>query len=349
MQLGAIIDKISITDTVRILNREDIMKNLKTALCAIAMSGSLLQPVFAEEQWDMALAYAASNYHSQNAQRFADLVKEKTGGEIVITTHPGGSLLPGNEIFRAVRTGVVEVGERFMSALGNEDPVLEIDAIPFLSASFTDARKLYEASKPVVEKKHEGMGVKLIYTAPWPPFGIYSANPINSLADLKGAKFRAQNQMVSRMAELSGAQAVTIEEAELANAFAVGVVSAMMTSAATGVDRKMWEYVSNFTDVQAAITKNMVVINLDVWNDLNADDQAAILEAGQEVESLGWKTAEDLAASAKATLAENGMTVATPSDALTADLRKIGDEMTNEWLERAGDAGTSIVAGYKNM
>lgn len=259
------------------------------------------------------------------------------------------SLLPGNEIFRAVRTGVVEVGERFMSALGNEDPVLEIDAIPFLSASFADARKLYEASKPVVEEKLEGMGVKLIYTAPWPPFGIYSAGPITSIDDLKGAKFRAQNQMVGRMAELAGAQAVTIEEAELANAFAVGVVGAMMTSSATGADRKMWEYVSNFTDVQAAITKNMVVINLDVWDGLDADTQAAILEAGKEVEAIGWKTAEDLAETAKATLAENGMTVATPSEALAADLRKIGDEMTNEWLERAGDSGKSIIDSYKNM
>ena len=325
------------------------MKNLKTALCAVAISGALLQPTFAEEQWDMALAYAASNYHSQNAQKFADLVKEKTGGEIVITTHPGGSLLPGNEIFRAARTGVVEVGERFMSALGNEDPILEIDAIPFLSASFADARKLYEASKPVVEEKLKGMGVKLIYIAPWPPFGIYSAGPITSIGDLKGAKFRAQNLMVSRMAELAGAQAVTIEETELANAFAVGVVGAMMTSSATGADRKMWEYVSNFTDVQAAITKNMVVINLDVWHGLDADTQAAILEAGKEVEAIGWKTAEDLAESAKATLAENGMTVATPTEALAADLRKIGDEMTKEWLDRAGDSGKSIIDSYKNM
>ncbi|WP_299154190.1 TRAP transporter substrate-binding protein [uncultured Tateyamaria sp.] len=302
----------------------------------------------AQEAWDMALAYSASNYHSQNAQLFADLVEEKTDGALTITTHPSGSLYKGNEIFRAVRTNQIAIGERFMSALGNENPVLEVDAIPFLATSFEDARSLYEASRPTVEAALEDMGVKLLYAVPWPPQGLYSADPINSADDLNGARFRATNQMTTRLAELMGAQPTKIEAAEMSNAFATGVVNSMMTSAATGVDRSMWEYIPVFTDVQAAIPKNVVVVNLEVWNNLSSDVQAAVEEAAAEAERNGWRLATELAESAKSTLSENGMTVAQPSEELSAALPEFGTQLTQEWLERAGENGTAIIDAYRN-
>ena len=103
----------------------------------------------AAEKWDMALAYGASNFHSANATEFAKNVSDKSGGKLTIVTHPGGSLYKGGEIFRAVRTGQAQIGERFMSALGKEDPLLEIDSQPFLASSYSDAMKLYKASKPL--------------------------------------------------------------------------------------------------------------------------------------------------------------------------------------------------------
>ena len=46
----------------------------------------------------------------------------------------------------SVRTGQAQIGERFMSALGKEDPLLEIDSQPFLATSYSDAMKLYKAT-----------------------------------------------------------------------------------------------------------------------------------------------------------------------------------------------------------
>ena len=99
------------------------------------------------EKWDMALAYGASNFHSANATEFAKNVSDKSGGKLSIVTHPGGSLYKGGEIFRAVRTGQAQIGERFMSALGKEDPLLEIDSQPFLASSYDDAMKAFIQSK----------------------------------------------------------------------------------------------------------------------------------------------------------------------------------------------------------
>ena len=115
----------------------------------------------AAEKWDMALAYGAGNFHSANATEFANNVTKKSKGKLTIVTHPGGSLFKGGEIFRAVRTGQAPIGERFMSALGKEDPLLEIDSLPFLATSYGDAMKLYKASKAEISKSLDKKGLVL--------------------------------------------------------------------------------------------------------------------------------------------------------------------------------------------
>ena len=102
-----------------------LLKNIFLTLATLLLSISLSN---AEEKWDMALVYGAGNFHSANATEFAKNVTDKSGGKLTIVTHPGGSLFKGGEIFRAVRTGQAPIGERFMSALGKEDPLLEVDS-----------------------------------------------------------------------------------------------------------------------------------------------------------------------------------------------------------------------------
>jgi TRAP-type C4-dicarboxylate transport system substrate-binding protein len=314
-------------------------------LVAFSFSGSLV----AAEKWDMPLAYAASNFHSENAANFAAAVTEATGGEIEIVTHASGSLFKGDEIFRAVRTGQAPIGERLISALGNEHAIFEIDALPFLATSFEDAWKLYQASKPAMNEVLEERGVKLLYAVPWPPQGLYNKDAVNSAEDMKGVKFRAYNQATSRLAELMGAVPTKIEAAELSQAFATGVADSMISSGATGYDRKIWEHVQYWYDVQAWLPKNMVIVNLDMWNGLDAETRAVIRGAAAMAEKAGWDKAQDLADWYKDQLAANGMTVEGPSDQLASDFEDIGKTMTEEWLEKAGDAGARVIDAYRGM
>ena len=168
------------------------MKFIKYFITTI-ISLLFLTNISLAEKWDMALAYGAGNFHSANAAEFAKNVSEKSGGKLTIVTHPGGSLFKGGEIFRAVRTGQAQIGERFMSALGKEDPLLEVDSQPFLATSYSDAMKLYKASKPGIIKGLEEKGLVFLYAVPWPAQGLYSKKEINSVSDLKGLKFRAYN------------------------------------------------------------------------------------------------------------------------------------------------------------
>ena len=153
---------------------------------SIITSVLLFANVSLAEKWDMALAYGAGNFHSANATEFAKNVTEKSCGKLTIVTHPGGSLFKGGEIFRAVRTGQAPIGERFMSALGKEDPLYEIDSLPFLATTYDDAMKLYEASKPYIVKSLDEKGLVFLYAVPWPAQGLYSKKQIKKVGDLNG-------------------------------------------------------------------------------------------------------------------------------------------------------------------
>jgi TRAP-type C4-dicarboxylate transport system substrate-binding protein len=320
-------------------------------LCVLAAAGSLglCVPAASAETWDMPVAYPASNYHTENAVAFAEEVTEKTGGELEITVHPGGSLFKGDEIKRAVQTGQVQIGERLISALANEDPLFGIDALPFLATSFEESRKLYEASSPALEELLAEQGLMLLYAVPWPPQGLYAKKPIEQAADMQGVKFRAYNAATARVAELMGAVPTQIEEAELTQAFATGVAESMISSGATGYDRKLWEHTDYWYDAQAWLPKNMVIVNTEAFEGLPEDQQQALLDAAKNAEEHGWAKAQELADWYKEQLAEQGMKVQPPGEQLAADFQKIGEQMTEEWLAEAGETGKEVIDAYKSM
>ncbi|WP_299395686.1 TRAP transporter substrate-binding protein [Pelagibius sp.] len=323
---------------------------IAAAAALVLAAGPMLSTAAqAAEKWDMPLAYSASNYHSENAAKFAEAVTAASGGELEIVAHPGGSLFKGGEIYRAIRTGQAPIGERLISALGNEDPLFEVDALPFLATSFEDSWKLYQASKPQLEETLGKAGLKLLYAVPWPPQGLYNKTAVTSASDMQGVKFRAYNAATSRLAELMGAVPTKIEAAELTQAFATGVAESMISSGSTGYDRKIWEHVKYWYDVQAWLPKNMVIVNQASWDGLDANLQKIVLDEAAKAEQAGWDKARELADWYKEQLAANGMEVGPPSDALKADFEAIGTTMTKEWLDKAGAEGQAVIDAYNAM
>lgn len=295
----------------------------------------------AAEKWDMALAYSATNYHSEIAAGFAEEVTANSDLEIV--THPGGSLFGGAEIFGAVRRGLTPIGERLISALGNDDPIYEIDSIPFLASGFEGAWTLYQASKPALVETLNEAGVHFLYSCPWPPQGFYSTVEANAPDDIAGLKFRAYNATTSRMAESLGMVPTTIEAAELSQAFATGVAQSMISSGSTGYDRKLWEHVDFYYDVKAWLPRNMVIVNTSAWNGLDDATRAVVNTAAATAETTCWAKAEELDGWYVAQFTENGMTVATLNPAMQAEFEAVGAELKAAWLERAGARGKTIL------
>ncbi len=320
-------------------------KPITNLLAAAALSGAAALPA-AAEKWDMPLAYSATNYHSVTAAKFGECVTKGTGGEIEIVTHPSGSLFPGAQIKRAIQTGQVPIGERLLSAHQNENAIFGFDSVPFLATSFEDSEKLWKAARGPLEKVLAEQNLTLLYSVPWPPQGLYFKKPVNSVADMKGVKFRSYNNTTSRLAELTGMLPVTIEAADISQAFATGVAESMISSGATGYDRKVWESLKYFYEVDAWLPRNYVLVNSDVWAGLSDANKNVLRGCADLAEYAGFWRAKEYTGFTLQGLRNGGMTVEPPSDKLRAELQEIGKTMTAEWLKAAGPEGQAIIDAY---
>jgi len=323
------------------------MKRTVAAAAAIAALMSLTAPALAQQNWDMPTGYPASNFHTENIRQFAAEVAAATAGKLGITVHDNGSLFKANEIKRAVQGGQADIGEIIISGFSNEDPMFGIDSIPFLATGYPGAKKLWDVSKAATEARLAKQGIKVLYSVPWPPQGIFSAKPITAAADLKGVKWRAYNPNTSRIAQLVGAQAVTIQAAELTQALATGAVSAFMTSGATGYDSKVWEQVKYYYDVSAWLPKDLVIVSQKAFSALDKPTQTAVLKAAAAAETRGWKISAEKNDWYKQQLVKNGMTVEEGSEQLRSDFRKIGLTMIADWTTQTGAEGQAIIDAYR--
>jgi len=319
------------------------MKKFVLALAAFAGTG------FAQAQakWDLPTGYSANSFQTQNVQQFANEVEQLTGGKLKIQLHPGGSLYKANEIKRAVQTGQVQAAEFIVSGSANENPLFGVDSIPFLATSYADARRLYQAAKPVQEKVLASQGIKVLFSVPWPGQSLYSLKPVNAPADFSGTKMRAYNPATNRIAQLLKAQPVTIQLAELGQALATGAVDNFLTSSASGIESKLYEQVKYFYPVSAWLPRNATVVSQKAFDALDKPTQEAVLRAAAAAEARGWATSEKLDGEYIKELAAKGMTIAPPSDSVKKALAAIGETMTAEWLKTAGAEGQAIIDAYR--
>jgi TRAP-type C4-dicarboxylate transport system substrate-binding protein len=319
------------------------------ASLAVLASAGFAGSAVAQTKWDLPAAYPAANFHSENLSQFAADVDKATGGKLKITVHAGASLFKAPEIKRAVQGGQAQIGEVLISNFSNEWAPFGADALPFLADSYEESAKLWKAQKPMFEKKLAEQGLMPLFAVPWPPQGLYSKKAIASTADMKGVKFRAYNPSTSRLAELMGAQPVTVQAAEVSQAFATGVAESMVSSGSTGADSKLYEHVKYWYDTQAWLPKNVVLVNKAAFGTLDKATQDALLTAAAAAEQRGIAASKRANGESLDKLRTGGMQILQPTPQLKADLKKIGDTMLKEWLDKAGPEGQAVVDAYKKM
>jgi TRAP-type C4-dicarboxylate transport system substrate-binding protein len=316
------------------------------AALVAGLACALAPAAWAQTKWDLPAAYAASNFHTENLVQFAADVDKASAGKLKITVHANASLFKATEIKRAVQGGQAQIGEILLANFSNEWPIYAADGLPFLADSYDEAAKLYKVQRPLLDKKLAEQGMLLLYAVAWPPQGIFAKKPINAAADLKGVKWRAYSPSTSRIAELVGAQPVTVQAAELSQAMATGVIESYMSSGSTGFDTKTFEHLKFFMDTQAWLPKNAVLVNKAAFDALDKPTQAVLLKAGADAETRGWAVSKAKNLEYLDLLKKNGMTILPPSPQLKADMKKVGDTMLKEWLDKAGPEGKTLVDGF---
>lgn len=321
---------------------------LATAAVLGASLTTLSTGAVAATEWDMPTPYGDRTFHTVNIREFADDVREATDGELDITVHSNGSLIGHAEIKNSVRRGIVPMGEVIMSRLANENPIFEVDSVPYLAASYEDAWTLWEASREIIAEELEQQGLRLLFAVPWPPQGIYTNQAVESGDDLRNLSMRAYNTASERIAQLVGAVPTQVEVPDIPTAFSTGRVEAMITSPATGADTKAWDYLSHFNHAQLWLPKNMIIVSEKAFSRLDETTREAVLDAAAEAETRGWEMSRQETDDALAVLEENGIVVSEPSEALAEKLKEVGETMTQEWVESAGEQGQAILEAYQS-
>jgi TRAP-type transport system periplasmic protein len=322
------------------------MFGTRTLLGAAAFALALAAQ--AQTKWDMPTPYSDGEFHTRNVRTFVEDVQKASSGKLVIQVHSNGSLIKHPDILRAVSTGQVNIGEFLLSQFGNEDPIFEADNLPFVAAGFDQAWRFYQAQKPLLEKHLASRGLTLLYSVAWPGQGIYTKEPLKSVADLKGTKFRTYSPLTARLAELLGASPTVVQVPDVPQMFATGAIQAMITSSATGTSTKAWEFVKNYYNTSAFHPKNAVVVNTRGLLRLGKDEQKALREASATAEKRGWEMAKEREKEANDLLAKNGMTLHDPDNAMKAAFAKVGDQILSEWLKKSGPEGEQLIKVYRS-
>jgi TRAP-type C4-dicarboxylate transport system substrate-binding protein len=316
---------------------------LKQSLFAALIAGLAFGSAQAQTKWDMPTPYPDSNFHTKNVKQFADDVKAASGGKLEIVVHSNASLIKHPEIKRAVQTGQVNIGQILISVLANENPIFAFDSNPFLAPNYPAAKKLLRVARPYVEKRLDAQGIKVLFAVPWPPQGIYTKKPLNSAADLKGVKFRTYSPDTAQFAKLLGAIPTTVQVPEIPQAFLTGLVDAMITSGATGVDTQAWDYLKYYTDAEAFLPFNMVIVNKAAFAKLDPALQKQILSIAAKAEEQGWAASAENNENYKKTMAGKGIIVAKPNAKLAGELNAIGTDMAQQWVSKTGPDAQAIL------
>ena len=295
---------------------------------------------------DLATAYAADNFQTRNLQQFADNVRTATEGRVNIRLHPGGRLLKPAEIFSGVRDGKAQAGEVIMSSLEKEELLFGMDSLPFIVSGYEDARRMWTASRPAVEKSMDKHGLQVLYAVPWPPQNLYSAEAVDTIRDFSGRAMRVYNPTTERIAGLVGARAVSVQVVDLSKAIGANRVELMLTSSWTGVDTKAWRAMNYYYKVNAWLPKNMVFIRKDVFNSLSVADRKIVTDAARVAEARGWQMSQESDLGYEKQLIANHIKVLGMDFMIRSYLDRVGETVAREWLKKAGVTELQVLLKY---
>lgn len=295
---------------------------------------------------NFATAYASDNFQTINLQAYADEVIRATDGKVLIKVHPAGTMIEPTEIFAAVKQGRAEGGEVILSSLAHENPLFGMDALPFIVSGYDDARHMWDASRPAIEKALNERGLQLLYAVPWPPQNLYSSVPITAISEFKGLRMRTYNHASKRIAELIHAKPVTIQVVDLEKAIADGDLDLMLTSSWTGVEAKAWQRLQHYYKVSAWIPKNIVFVNKAIFDKLDKTSQKQLLGLARTAEQRGWEMSRNSDQKYEDLLAAHNINVSTMDFFLRQYLDRIGETLAREWLKRAGGEELQVLLQY---
>lgn len=299
----------------------------------------------------MTTEYPATSMPGLGISTFAEQVKEKSHGNIVIETSFDASKgYKSADMVDAVQARKVDAADAFAGGLANKYPIFGVSSLPFLADSLDKARALRDAARPVYARFLAAHGQKLLYTTPWPPSGIWSKAPIKTVADLKALSIRTYDDVSQATMTRAGAKASNISFADAMPRLASGEVNAVLSSGDGGAGRKLWQYLPYFTEVNYAMPLSIATMNLAAYEALDAAGRQAVDQAAAATEAEQWKRMEGRLEENRANMGKNGVTIeATVAPEVQQALHAAASSALVDWQARTGADGKAILDRYKTQ
>jgi len=315
-------------------------------LMGLSGGAALLPAARAATPWRLATGYRADSLHGLNLRQFCDEVAGATAGAVRIELVPEGRLLPLAGMLPGLQAGRCEMAEAIMTGLVQDLPLAGADSVPFIVRSYDDARRLWLHQRPLIEQQLAARGLQVLLAVPWPPQGLYAQRPIQGSTDLRGMRMRTYNATTVRIAELLQATPVDVPMIRVGQALAEGRIEAMITSAVTGVENKVWTGLKHYYPVNAWFPKNLLMLRKDALQALAPDQRQALLRAAEAAEQRGWRASELAARDSVEALRANGMRIEPVSTELAQALRRIGEKLSLEWVRSVGPEANQMFISY---
>ena len=315
-----------------------------------ALLGASALAASAQTAWDLSTIWPDSNFHTQNANKFAEEVKKATNGSVVITVKAGGQLgFKGPEHLRAVRDGLVPMADVLNIQQIGDEPILGTEGIPFLVGSAEELKVLHKYLRPVYDQVAAKNNQKIIYMVPWPTQYLHLKVKVDTLEALKGIKIRVPDKNAADMLTAVGMSPVLIPWGETIPALASGAVSGVSTSAVSGVDGKFWEFLKQVYPTNHVWSSQIVTVNLDAWKKLKPDEQKAIEDIGKRLEPDFWATSIKADKDSLARLTENKMEVVSIPAPMMKEFREKTASILGDFLKRVPAAEAPVKAYLADM
>jgi TRAP-type transport system periplasmic protein len=271
------------------------------------------------------LGHQAPTSHPINlaAERFAELVAEKTNGEVKIDVFPGGQLGGMQALWTAVNTGTLDIAASISpSLIMDYVPEVSVFDAPYVFEDAEHFRNVWMGpiGRGLAEEILEVGSLRLLYMQAFGKRHLTANQPIHEPEDLAGIKLRAVTApMFMDTIESMGATPTPVDFNETYQALQSGIIDGQENPVGIIDAMRFHEVQSHLMLTGHMLSVVTTLINEDVYRTLSPEHQQALIEAGWEAGPYGDEQAELLEIEASQRLMDAGMTFIGSEDGLDAE------------------------------
>jgi TRAP-type transport system periplasmic protein len=271
------------------------MKTLLKAIAGTLVAAGLVasapsQAQVRDQNFKLGVQITLDNARGRTIQKFADLVKAKSGGKMNVQIFPGGALGGDLQTISAMRGGTVDATVTATSTLVGIAKDFALLDLPFVFQSDAEAMAVLDGgfSKRLNTLLDEKDLVGLGYWGAGYRHLTNSKRPVKTPDDVKGLKIRVlQNPLFIDLWKALGANAVPMPFPEVYSALEQGTVDGQENPAATLVSAKLFEVQKYLSLTSHVYFVDSLLFSKPIWSKLNDDERKVIVDAAKEAQAYG--------------------------------------------------------------